>query len=68
MPQDWTQLVLGGDEMDPHAELAGSKYSPANLRLGGFVGTHCVYNDVCRHQLGSEKLAGLAWAASWLLW
>jgi hypothetical protein len=39
--------------MDPHVELTRSKDSPANLRLGGFVGTHCVYNDVSRHQQGS---------------
>jgi hypothetical protein len=42
--------------VDPHVELTRSKYSPANLRLGGFVGTHCVYNDVSRHQQGSAGL------------
>jgi hypothetical protein len=44
--------------MNPHVELPRSKDSPANLRLGGFVGTHCVYNDVSRHQQGSDRSAG----------
>ena len=53
MAQDGTQLVFGTDEVDADVELAGSKDSPANLWLGGFVGTHCVYNDVSRHQQGT---------------
>src|SRR5216683_4518606 len=39
--------------MNPHVELTRSKYSPANLWFGGFVGTHRVYNDVSRHQQGT---------------
>ena len=40
-----------------------SEYSPANLWLRRSVGTHCVYNDVSRHQQGragfeEEMLAG----------
>src|ERR1700678_3174630 len=42
--------------MHAHIKLARSKYSPANLWLGGFVGTHCVYNDVNRHQQGSAEV------------
>jgi hypothetical protein len=45
--------------MHPYIELARSKHSPANLWLGGFVGTHRVYNDVSRHQQGSAGSAGL---------
>src|ERR1700730_12562313 len=44
--------------MHAHVVLTRSKYSPANLWLGGFVGTHCVYNDVSRHQQGSAEIAG----------
>jgi hypothetical protein len=44
--------------MHPYIELSRSKDSPANLWLGGFVGTHCVYNDVSRHQQGSAEIAG----------
>src|SRR5260370_25050444 len=58
MTQNRTQFVLRPNQMDPHVELARSKDSPANLRLGGFVGTHRVYNDVSRHQQGSARSAG----------
>jgi hypothetical protein len=44
--------------MHPHVVLAGSKYGPSNLWFGRPVGTHCVYNDVSRHQQGGAG-AGL---------
>src|SRR5260370_34035468 len=59
MTQNRTQFVLRPNQMYPHVELPRSKDSPANLRLGGFVGTHCVYNDVRRHQQGSADQQGL---------
>jgi hypothetical protein len=42
--------VFGADEVDADVVLTARKNSPANLRLGGFIGTHRVYNDVNRHQ------------------
>ena len=44
---------LGADQMHPHVKQACREDCPANLGFGGFVGTHCVYNNVDRH-LGYE--------------
>jgi hypothetical protein len=50
LPEERPQGVFGADEVDADVVLTARKDGPANLRLGGFVGTHRVYNDVNRHQ------------------
>jgi hypothetical protein len=55
LAEDGAQDVFGAHEMDPDVVLTRSKDGPANLWLGGLIGTHCVNNDVNRHQ---EKIAG----------
>ena len=49
------QNLLGADQMNADIVLAARENGPANLWLGGLIGTHCVNNDVNRHQ---EKIAG----------
>ena len=44
------QNLLRADQVDAHVEMAARENGPANLRFGGFVGTHSIYNDVDRHQ------------------
>jgi len=33
--------------------LTHSEDGPANLGFGGLVRTHCIYNDIDRHQQGA---------------
>jgi hypothetical protein len=47
-----TENLLRTSQMDADVEVAAREYSPANLRLWGFVGTHSVYDNVDRHQEG----------------
>jgi hypothetical protein len=51
-----TQDIFGTSEVDPDVVLTRSENGPANLWLGGLIGTHCVNDDVDRHQ---EKITGL---------
>ena len=54
------QNFLRANQVNAHVEVAARKDSPANLRFGGFVGTHSVYNDVDRHQEDTYRSCGLA--------
>jgi hypothetical protein len=56
LPEDGAQDIFGASEMDPDVILTRSENGPANLWLGGLIGTHCVNDDVDRHQ---EKITGL---------
>jgi len=56
LAEDRAQDVLGASEVDPDVELTCSENGPANLWLGGLVGTHRVNDNVDRHQ---EKITGL---------
>ena len=50
LAEDGAQGVFRADKVDSDVVLTCSENSPANLRFGGFVGTHCIDNDVGRHQ------------------
>jgi hypothetical protein len=50
LANDGAQDVFGPGEMDPNAIMASSQNGPANLWLGGLIGTHRVNDDVNRHQ------------------
>ena len=50
-----TQDFLGADEVDADVVVTAREDSPANLRFGGFVGTHSVYDNVDRHQEGLTR-------------
>ena len=60
LPNDGTQNIFGPSKMDPHAVMARSQNGPANLWLGGLVGTHRINDDVNRHQatITGLKLCG----------
>jgi hypothetical protein len=50
LTQDGADDVFGACEVDADTlELTASQDGPANLWFGGFVGTHCVNDDVYRH-------------------
>jgi hypothetical protein len=49
--------VLGPHEVDTDVEVAAGEDGPADLGLGGLIGTHCIYNDVGWHQ-GSRSVPG----------
>ena len=42
--------LLRADQVDADVVVAAGEDGPANLWLGGLVGTHSIYNDVDRHQ------------------
>ncbi len=56
LPEEGAQDIFGANEVDPDVVLTRSEDGPANLWFGGLIGTHCVNDDVDRHQ---EKITGL---------
>ncbi len=50
LAQDRAQDIFGPDQVDADVIVTCSKDGPANLRIGGLVGAHCVNHDVNRHQ------------------
>ena len=55
LPEDRAQNIFGAYEVDPDVVLTRSEDGPANLWLGGLIGTHGVNDYVDRHQ---EKITG----------
>jgi hypothetical protein len=50
LTNDRAQNLFGPCKVDPDTVMTRSKDGPTDLRIGGLVGTHCVNDDVNRHQ------------------